>query len=322
MDKFLNNNLITNDKFYSQLNDKLIKEGVKVEELKNIEISNDVIGIKVNIVYRGKYKGKNVAVKALTRKVVQNRADDFVREVSLQTKLSHERIPKVHCVAFSEKNVYVVIDEITKCTTLDKKCKDVDYKQKINYFIQLVTIVDQLHKINIIHRDLNPSDILISDKNIVYLTNFGLSKDITSGTATATIDSKGTIKYMPPECFIFDEEYSDDEGDQAVNLNITLNMDIWALGCIMSECLTNISPWSNLDWDSFDYKALDIKKKTVINDIVITEILVSQEVPFPLPEEIKQPMRGIILCCVEQIKEKRINTGSLLKRLNEHYTKL
>jgi len=312
-----------NDKIFVALRKKLENAGVKIEVLDDIKLSTELLGQRQNSVYKGEYKGKSVAVKVIPKITVRKRSEAFYRDMAFSTNTSHDRVLKVHCIAFAPKDVYVVLDEVTNNKTLDKKCQEVkDYKQKINYFIQLVSIVKDLHEMKLIHRDLCPTSVLINEKNIVYLTDFGFSKEIVGDAVTATIDSKGTTKYMPPECFIFDPDSSVDERDLVENVNITFYFDIWSIGVTISECLSGVAPWSNINWDSFDYKGLDIKKKTEIRDISIVEFLTTQKINFPIPNELEEPIKKIITSCLDLKKENRPSAEDLLKLLEDYYKTL
>ena len=225
--------------------------------------------------------------------------------------------------------VFIVVEIIENAKSIVDKCKDVAYPVQIDYMLQLVNIIKDLHNKDIIHRDINPTNILVNNLNVVFLTNFGLSKELKSGEVTATVDSKGTVKYLAPELFIFEESIEEEENNEnegkkvePPNPNVGFFNDIWSLGCVISESLSQIHPWDNLDWDSFDYKKLDIKKKTVISDIVVAEVLTSNKVPFPIPIQLLPPIKEILTFCFRLEKDKRINIKMLAEKLREYSTQL
>jgi len=324
------------DKFYVDLLAKLKSAGARVVDINTIEVSSEILGKARNTIYKGKFEGKTVAVKVKSKITIRSDVKSFIREITIGHSIFHERIPKVICVAVGEKEVYVVIDIIENAKSIVNKCKEVSYSQQIDYMVQLANIIKDLHNMNIIHRDINPTNIMVDDNNIVHLTNFGLSKELKSGEVTATIDSKGSVKYLAPELFIFIEDDDDDDKDkdgdgdtetkrkmeEPPNPNVGFFNDIWSLGCVISESLSQIHPWDNLDWDSFDYKKLDIKKKTVISDIVVAEVLTSNKVPFPIPIDLQAPLKDILKLCFKLDKNERADIHDLAEKLREYNIQL
>src|SRR5262249_50716852 len=88
--------------------------------------------------------------------------------------------------------------------------------------------LEYLHQHGIIHRDVKPSNILISNQGSVFLTDFGLV--IPSGTVTLTNSGiAGTPAYMSPE--------------QAMGRHVQASSDIFSLGIILYELLTGRHPF-------------------------------------------------------------------------------
>ena len=88
--------------------------------------------------------------------------------------------------------------------------------------------MQEIHK-TAIHRDLKPDNILLDDDNSLVISDFGLSRFVTDATQTETFKGWGTIKYMSPECWTYEEN--------------TPAMDIYSLGLIFFEILTGESPF-------------------------------------------------------------------------------
>ena len=110
------------------------------------------------------------------------------------------------------------------------------------YIVELVLAIECLHKNNMLYRDLKPENILIGKDGHIKLTDFGLSKIISTFDKTYTIC--GTLQYLAPEIL----------GGEGYNESV----DWWSLGCIMFEMLTGRLP--------FKFKKdlnLDIYKKKI-----------------------------------------------------------
>jgi serine/threonine protein kinase len=98
---------------------------------------------------------------------------------------------------------------------------------------QIGYALDTAHQAGLVHRDIKPGNILIESgdrREHAYLTDFGLSKKTTSRSGmTATGMFVGTIDYMAPEQF--------EGGD------LDARVDVYALGCVLFECLTGELPF-------------------------------------------------------------------------------
>ena len=103
--------------------------------------------------------------------------------------------------------------------------------------------MDFIHKLNIIHCDIKPSNILICDYYIYKIGDFGLSQYFNTNYIKNNINIKGTYFYMSPE-------YLKD------NI-LSFSQDFWALGCILYEIITLERPFNN--------KKLNKLKESIIN---------------------------------------------------------
>lgn len=135
---------------------------------------------------------------------------------------------------------------------------------KLLIFIKICNCLDMLHNsFHLIHRDLNPNNVIVDDFLNVKIIDFGISK-MTDRTKTTTL-VKGTLNYMCPEEF---DTYNK-------KAQITNKVDIWGLGCIINEVFSNenVKPWNNETNDSKLMGLLIGKKKfPVNNDILNREI--------------------------------------------------
>ncbi|KAE9359194.1 hypothetical protein PF008_g2359 [Phytophthora fragariae] len=98
-------------------------------------------------------------------------------------------------------------------------------------FIQIVLALQYLHRHHIRHRDLKPKNILLDGDAIVKLSDFGVSKVLTTDSSRDTSQTiTGTPHYMAPELL---------EGGA-----YDCKSDVWSLGCVLYEIATNSPPFT------------------------------------------------------------------------------
>ncbi len=95
---------------------------------------------------------------------------------------------------------------------------------------QVAAALDAAHAAGIMHRDIKPENILLTGKDFAYLVDFGIAAAVNQQHLTQTGAAVGTWNYMAPERFGRDDE-------------VTYRADIYALACVLYECLTGAAPY-------------------------------------------------------------------------------
>lgn len=95
---------------------------------------------------------------------------------------------------------------------------------------QIGSALDAAHAAGVLHRDVKPENILVSSDDFAYLVDFGIASASADEKLTQIGTTVGTVKYMAPERF------SDSE--------VTHRADIYALACVLYECLTGSPPYT------------------------------------------------------------------------------
>src|SRR4051812_32371534 len=108
-----------------------------------------------------------------------------------------------------------------------------DLHQVIAIFKQVAAGLDVLHENGLIHRDLKPGNILIDERGVPYIADFGLAKDHQhEGTVlTRPGQALGSMDYMAPE--------------QIRGEEVTAATDVYALACMLFELLTGQPPFAD-----------------------------------------------------------------------------
>jgi serine/threonine-protein kinase len=91
--------------------------------------------------------------------------------------------------------------------------------------------LDALHAQGLIHRDIKPANILIDHEGVAYITDFGLAKDTQGSLLTRPGQALGSLDYMSPE--------------QIRGEDVSAATDVYALGCVMWECLLGKPPFAD-----------------------------------------------------------------------------
>jgi len=94
---------------------------------------------------------------------------------------------------------------------------------------QIASALDAAHAIGVTHRDVKPENVLIAHNDFAYLMDFGIARAAADPGLTQSGAAVGTYHYMAPERFR--------------SGNVTHHADIYALACVLSECLTAAPPY-------------------------------------------------------------------------------
>ncbi|MEA2011892.1 MAG: protein kinase [Verrucomicrobiota bacterium] len=157
----------------------------------------------------------------------------FLQEGRILSEINHPNIVKVFDYGISdEQSAPYMIMEYIKGSTLKEYMNEfeIPMNNKIKIFLQIIEALNAIHKAEIIHRDMKPANILITEHLNVKLVDFGIAK-VKYSSLTLTSDMFGSPAYMAPECF---NSFND----------INFNADIFSLGVLGYELFTGDLPFS------------------------------------------------------------------------------
>ncbi|MDR1496180.1 MAG: Stk1 family PASTA domain-containing Ser/Thr kinase [Clostridiales Family XIII bacterium] len=187
------------------------------------------------VVYRARDKLLNrpVAIKVLRPEYVTdaNFVDSFRKESRSAASLTHPNIVSIFDVG-KDGNVYYIVMELIEGRPLSDIIREkgpLDYRFVLKISEQIASALSVAHRNNIIHRDVKPHNILITQDGHAKITDFGIARAVTDGTTVNDNTVKGTVHYFSPE--------------QGRGMYMDERSDIYSLGVVMYEMLTGRVPF-------------------------------------------------------------------------------
>lgn len=200
------------------------------------EIVEKIGGGGMAVVYKAKCNLLNryVAVKILRSEFTTDKdiIDKFKRESQAAASLSHPNIVNIYDVGEEKDDIYYIVMEYVKGKTLKQLIKEKDglsLNEIINYTNQIALALQHAHYNHVIHRDIKPHNILVTEDNRAKVTDFGIALAATSSTITNMGSVIGSVHYFSPE--------------QARGGYTDEKSDLYSLGIVMYEMATGKVPF-------------------------------------------------------------------------------
>ncbi|KAG5260627.1 hypothetical protein AALO_G00294620 [Alosa alosa] len=176
---------------------------------------------------RNRETGKIVAVK----KFLESEDDKSVkkialREIKMLKQLRHENLVSLLEVCKRRRRWYLVFEFVDRnlLDELEFHSSGLEKSRCRAYLYQILRALSYCHQHNIIHRDVKPENVLVSQQGVVKLCDFGFARTLAL-PGEAYTDYVATRWYRAPELLVGDPKYG-----KAV--------DIWAVGCLFMEMLS------------------------------------------------------------------------------------
>lgn len=214
-----------------------------------------------------------VAVKVLRDEFTTD--EEFIKrfnaEAQSAARLTHPNIVSVYDVG-QEYNVYYIVMELIQGKTL-KEIIDEDgslsWKWSINIATQIASALEMAHRNHIVHRDIKPHNIMITEEGVAKVTDFGIAKAVSNSTITAFGTTLGSVHYFSPE--------------HARGGYTDAKSDLYSLGVVMYEMVTGKVPF---DADT----PVSVALKHMQEDPV-EPIKVKKDVPFAVNQIIMKALK-------------------------------
>lgn len=212
-----------------------------------IPIRNDFLGYRpeeligqggMGVVYRARdlRLKRIVALKVMAPELAADERfrERFAREAELAMSLEHPNVVPIHDAGELDGRLYLVMRfvEGTDLRALLREEGALEPRRALAIVAQVAHALDAAHAKGLVHRDVKPSNVLLTSEDHVYLTDFGLTKRAESASGfTAAGQMLGTIDYVAPEQI---------EGGEADTRG-----DVYGLACVLFETLTGAAPFAS-----------------------------------------------------------------------------
>jgi len=201
--------------------------------------TNEIFAIKV------------VSTKNLSTKII----DSLENEIKIMLKINHDNIVRLHETIKTKNHICLILDycyeDLNKYIKRNGRLSE---KQTKNFITQISCGLYFLNKLNLIHRDLKPHNILISESGNIKIADFGFVKEYDSNNMLDTLC--GSPIYMAPEIL----QHKKYDG----------KVDLWSLGVILYEMVTNELPFKATNHIEL-LKVIETRKFKIENHIVISK---------------------------------------------------
>ena len=174
-----------------------------------------------------------VAVKVLRDEFTTD--EEFIKRFNTEAQavasLTHPNIVSVYDVGHEGDLYYIVMELIQGKTLKEIIIADgaLSWKWSVNVAIQIASALETAHRNNIIHRDIKPHNIIITEDGIAKVTDFGIAKSVSNSTITAFGTTLGSVHYFSPE--------------HARGGYTDAKSDLYSLGVVLYEMLTGKVPF-------------------------------------------------------------------------------
>jgi serine/threonine protein kinase len=207
------------------------------------EFIHEIASGGMGVLFKARHvqKGNFVAIKVLKgdRQQITDHVKRFKQEAKAATKLHHPNIVTVHEFGFSEQSMPYIVMDFVEGIPLSAHIKQSGYiaiPEAMDICLQIADGLDHAHSRNVLHRDMKPSNIMLSPAqnagHQVKIVDFGIAKML-DGEGGSLVTQSGEVFGSPPYL----------SPEQALGKKVDKRADVYSLGCMLFEMLTGKPPF-------------------------------------------------------------------------------
>jgi len=195
--------------------------------------------------------GETVAVKILERERIKEIADveRVAREIHILKRVKHPHIIRLYEIIETPTQLYIIMEYCNGGELFDHivECGRVPESDACRFFQQILSGVEQVHRINVVHRDLKPENLLLDEDKNIKIVDFGLSNIYKDGQLLKT--ACGSPCYASPEMI-------------AGHWYVPSRCDIWSCGVILFALVCGYLPFEDGNTAALYRKILNADYRT------------------------------------------------------------
>jgi serine/threonine-protein kinase len=178
---------------------------------------------------------REVAIKELIQSADPLTLKRFLQEAQVMARTSHPNLVQVHDIELTGTANYIVLEFVRGKSLRDRMNQHaISLPQSFAIMRGVLQALDYAHKHAIVHRDMKPENVLISDEGAVKVADFGIARltdeSGVGGTATKTGTTVGTPQYMSPE--------------QVASSKVDGRSDLYSAGIMFYELIVGQPPFT------------------------------------------------------------------------------
>lgn len=249
-----------------------------------------------------------VAVKILKEEFSRDQGfvEKFKTEALSAARINHPNIVNIYDVG-QEGDIYYIVMEMVEGKTLKEIISaeaPLTVERAVDIAIMICDGVHHAHEKGIIHRDIKPHNILITEHGMVKVADFGIARAISNATITyGNNNIVGSVHYISPE--------------QAKGEIVNRTTDIYSIGCVLFEMLTGRAPFTadsaitvamkHIHDEVLSPRKLNPDIPTALENIILQALQKNPKQRFASAQEMRNALLSINMQNPEEYKHKRRN---------------
>ncbi len=226
---------------------------------------------------------EKIALKLLKPEIASDKKtiERFSNELKFSRKIRHENVCQMYDLNEEKGTHYITMEYIhgEDLKRLIRKMGQMSAGQAISLARQICEGLTEAHKLEVVHRDLKPQNIMVDEEGKARIMDFGIARSLKGKGMTGAGVMIGTPEYMSPE--------------QVEGKDVDQRSDIYSLGVILYEMVTGRVPF-----EGDTPFTIGVKQKSEI-----------PKKPAELNSQVPSDLSGVIMKCLEKDKEKRYQSA-------------